>query len=198
VPQYPRIAVGIDWGHLNYCAVYGTHEDGRTVLLGLLITEDNDEPLDSTKQIEAFIRPFRPDCIVADWGYGKDRTTYLAKQFPARVFGCTYMADAKTLSPRFSEATHTVNVDRTAWLKALSHAFREARVCLPPVSRLPLLPTFVRHMVASVLMIEEDDAGKFVERVDNIGDDHFFHASGYAFMGLEYMADATDFAFDFV
>jgi hypothetical protein len=53
-------------------------------------------------------------------------------------------------------------------------------------------------MAASVLMISEDDAGKFVERVDNIGDDHFFHASGYAFMGLEYMADATDFAFDFV
>jgi hypothetical protein len=67
---------------------------------------------------------------------------------------------------------------------------------MPTAERLPLLPTFIEHMTGLVVLMEEDDAGDVVERVDHIGDDHFAHASGYVLMALEYL-EASGSEFDF-
>ena len=196
-PRYSKIVVGIDWGNLNWCVVYGISESGVPSLLNLKMAEDNSEPLGSAKEIEKFIAPFKPDIIVADWGYGKDRVTYLSKQFPGRVYGCTYLRDARSLAPRFSETTNTVNVDRTGWLKGLASQFRDKKVRVPVPDQLPLLDIYAKQMTTSVLMHEEDDDGEIKERVDNIGDDHFYHATGYAFMGMEFGSGGS-FSFDFL
>jgi len=54
------------------------------------------------------------DCCVADYGYGKDRVSYLVSRFPGKVYGCFYQEDSKLIIPAFSDAGFKVSVDRTA------------------------------------------------------------------------------------
>jgi len=196
--RYVRYSVGVDWGNLSWAVVYGMTSEGRVDVLNILMVEDTEEPLESTKQICNFIRPFDPDVIVADTGYGKDRVAHLIKEFPGRVFGCTYTGSAKTIEPKFTESSHSVSVDRTSWLKGTAQQYREAKVRIPSAERIPLIPEYIKQMCTSVVMLEEDDDGNIQERIEETGDDHFFHASGYGLMGFELFSGGTDFDFDFV
>lgn len=47
-------------------------------------------------------------------------------------------------------------------------------------------------------MLEEDENGNIIERIEETGDDHFFHASGYGLMGFEFYEGESDFNFEFV
>jgi hypothetical protein len=197
--EYSTISVGIDWGQFNWAVVIGRRPEGRKDLLGLKVVEDSSEPLSSAKEIADFIRPFKPDIIVPDLGYGKDRCAYMLGQFPGRVFSCSYVDNSKVIIPKFSESTYSVNVDRTAWLKGMASGFREGELVLPDYEIEPLLGTFISHMTSICVLIEEGDEGKIREKVENTGDDHFAHATGYALMGLEFRDDTGGgFAFDFV
>jgi hypothetical protein len=55
-------------------------------------------------------------------------------------------------------------------------------------------------MKALVTVLEEQDDGTIKERVEETGDDHFAHATGYALMGFEYkeLKGGSDFSFDFL
>ena len=198
---YSKISVGIDWGAFNWVTIWGRRSDtGVKELIGLLVTEDSKEPLESTKLIEEHIRSFKPDVIVADWGYGKDRVTYLVKKFPGRVFGCTYANESKMVNPRFSKEANTVAVDRTGWLKSMSHEFRERRVTIPDIDHAPMIETYRKHMKSLVTMLEETEDGTIKERIEETGDDHLAHATGYGFLGFEYLDGhgSGDFFFDFL
>lgn len=201
LPKYSYITAGIDWGTFNWCTVWGLRADtGIREMLGIMVTEDSKEPLESTKRIEKFLRPFKPDIVVADWGYGKDRVTYLVKAFPGRVYGCTYADESRMVKPRFSDEASTVSVDRTAWLKSMSHEFREQRAAIMDIDHEPLVSTYRAHMKSLVTMLTEEDDGTIKERIEETGDDHFAHATGYGFMGFEYreMKGSGGFSFDFV
>ena len=201
LPVYSYITAGIDWGNFNWVTVWGRRADnGIKELIALLVTEDTKEPLESTKKIERFLRSFKPDIIVADWGYGKDRVTHLVKEFPGRAYGCTYADESRMVRPRFSDETSTVSVDRTAWLKGMSHEFREQKVAIPCEDKQSLIGTYRSHMKSLVTMLEEQDDGTIKERIEETGDDHFAHASGYGLMGFEYaeLKGGGRFAFDFL
>ena len=199
LPKYSYISVGIDWGSFNWVTVWGQRSDnGLKELIGLQVTEDSTEPLDSTKEIEKFIRPFKPDIIVADWGYGKDRVTYLTKQFPGRAYGCTYANESRMVNPKFSDDASTVSVDRTGWLKTMSHEFREQKVVIPNEDQQPLIGTYRKHMKSLVTMLEEQEDGTIRERIEETSDDHFAHSTGYGLMGFEYKGAGGGFAFDFI
>ena len=195
--RYTKYAVGIDWGNLNWAAVYGRREDGLIDLVSLVCAEDTKEPLESTRKIIERIKPFDPDIIVADLGYGKDRVAEVKKHFPGRTFGCTYADNSKSINPKFTEDFGSVTVDRTAWLKGTAHMFRDMKVRIPVPDRAPLLPVFYKHMTCSVVMLEETDNGEIKERVEETDDDHFFHCSGYAFMGFEWFGGESRFDFSF-
>lgn len=200
MPAYSYVSVGIDWGTFNWCAVFGQRADGRKDLLALKVTEDGKEPLSSTKEIEDFIRPFKPDIIIADWGYGKDRVTYLVKRFPGRVYGCTYANESRMVKPRFSDEACTASVDRTGWLKTMANEFREQKVRIPTDEALPLIGTYRQHLKSLAVMREEQEDGTILEKIEEMGDDHMAHATGYALIGFEYREQkgTSDFSFDFI
>lgn len=195
--DYVKIVVGIDFGSLNWGVVLGIRPSGHPDLIGLICTQDDKEPLGSTKKIEEYIRPFNPDCIVADLGYGKDRVTYLIDRFPGRVFGCTYLENSPVVVPAFSEGSHRVTVDRTAWLKSMVSTVRDQKITLPNLDKLYLMPTFVKHLCALFLLLEEDDKGNIIERVNHVGDDHLAHSLGYALMAAEKVGTGAGFKFGF-
>ena len=196
---YVRVSAGIDWGFKNWVSLWGLREDGRTDLIGLHVVEDTAEPLGSAKAIAEYMKSFRPDIIVADLGYGKDRVAYLMGVYPGRVYACSYLDDAKTVLPVFSENGFRVSVDRTCWLKGTANQFREGRIVLPGYDKSALIDVLASHLKSLVVMHEEDEeTGKLREYVDHTDDDHFAHTTGYALMGLEKVGGSGDFTFDFV
>ncbi len=196
--RYSKTVVGIDWGDLNWAVVLGLPAaGGNWELLDLICTKDNKEPLGSTKEIEKAIRPYNPDCIVADLGYGKDRVTYLQAQFPHRVFGCTYAENSTVIMPRFSDTAGTVAVDRTAWLKSMANTVRERQFVLWTPDKHPLTMTFIQHLCSLTVLLEEEDTGEIIEKVDHVGDDHFAHAFGYAQMACAGIGTGSGFKFGF-
>jgi hypothetical protein len=104
------------------------------------------------------------------------------------------------VNPRFSDEANTVSVDRTGWLKGMSHEFREQRVAIPCEDHQSLMPTYRSHMKSLVTMLEEQDDGTIKERIEETGDDHFAHATGYGLMGFEYqeLKGGSGFSFDFL
>lgn len=197
--DYPVVSVGIDWGATNYAVALGLHNSGRIDLLGLSVAEDTDEPLASVKELVRQFKGLAPDVIVADWGYGKDRVNYLLGEYPGQVYGCTYLDNSRVVEPRFSENNHTVQMDRTAWLKGVSNQVKEGLLSFPDYYSMEMLQVFFEQMCNAAVVLEEEEAGNITERVVNIGEDHFFHSFGYAMSGLEAPGvGAGGFGWDFL
>ena len=72
-----RVSIGIDWGDISYYIVLGWDSSGRRYLLKLgYVQKVHGEPLADAKEIARIIKPFVPDIIVADLGYGKDSNAF--------------------------------------------------------------------------------------------------------------------------
>jgi hypothetical protein len=82
----------------------------------------------------------------------------------------------------------------------MSHEFREQKVAIPSQDRQPLIGTYRSHMKSLVTMLEETEDGTIKERIEETGDDHFAHATGYGLMGFEYaeLKGGGGFSFDFL
>lgn len=194
-----KVSVGIDWGQLNWAVVKAERDNGAKEVIGLFVVEDTSEPLASARELAKLIKPFRPDIIVCDWGYGKDRTAQMLKDYPGRVYGCHYLDNGRQVEPNFVENSHTVQVDRTAWLKGMTHEVRDGGVFFPDYEHLALLDLYFKQMTALAVILEEDEKGNITERVDSVGEDHFAHATGYADMGLAKKGlGGGGFSFDFL
>lgn len=187
--NWSRITVGIDWGHLNWAIVIGVNAfNNLPYVIGFNVFEDDDsDPLGSARQMDAFIRPFEPDCVVADAGYGKDRNAYLMKRWERVFFACYYNPSEKhsrTFKPQFIEQSNRLLADRTIALKGACQAIKEHELGLPAYgSQVKLLKEHFQALAP--LKIEED--GTIYEVIDKTGPDHLAHCVAYAYMGYEFL-----------
>lgn len=207
-PGYSFTVCAADWGALNWGMVIGIKGDLTMNIIGACCIPDTKEPLGSAKEMANFFRPFNPDLVIADWGFGKDRVTYLLEQFPRITYGCYYQEDSKMVLPVFSDSASKVSVDRTASLKTMANKVRSGKISMPDYTVSDLIRTIVKHLSSLFVLLEEEDSeggdseggGDIVERVDHVGDDHFAHCLNYALLGAEKLAGGGvgGFAFDFV
>lgn len=184
---WARISVGIDWGHQNWVTVTGITDAGLKYLLACAVFDDDEkEPLLSVRRIDAFIRPFDPDIIVADAGYGKDRNSYLRKRYLDKFFACNYNPSdqrSRTFKPVWSDEGARLLVDRTMTLKDTCRSFKEHEFGLPSLDS-NMMQHFEKHILALTLMKIEED-GEIYEVVESTGPDHLAHAFAYSKLGLE-------------
>lgn len=185
--EWSRIVVGIDWGNFNWALVLGVNAfNNMPYLIGFTVFEDDDrDPLGSARAMDNFLRPFEPDLIVADAGYGKDRNAYLLKRWESQFFAAYYNPSDKhsrTFKPQFIEQSSRVLADRTISLKTACQIIKDRGIGLPEDGQ--QLKLFREHMQnLAPLQIEED--GTIYEVIDKTGDDHLAHCFGYAVMAYE-------------
>ncbi len=88
--EWSRIIAGIDWGHFNWGVVWGVNAyNDKPYVIGFTVFEDDArDPLGSAKKMDKWLKPFDPDIIIADAGYGKDRNSYLLKHWDHKFFAC--------------------------------------------------------------------------------------------------------------
>lgn len=198
-PDWDRITVGIDWGHMNWVVVVGQNaHNGKKYILNIGVFEETADPFQLVRDVTAFIAPFEPDLIIPDAGYGKDRNSYLLKKFPRKVFSCYYNPSeekSRTFNPVWSEALSKVLVDRTMSLKNMCRALKEREVGFPAMSQ--KVDLLMRHVKALVPMKEEID-GELVETVSHTGPDHLAHSLSYSLIGFEKLETCGNFSVEFI
>lgn len=201
--EYTAVVAGIDWGYQNWCVVIGRRFDGKNEVAGLYKVPDSSEVLHAPKAICDYLRVFNPDVIVADLGYGRDRTDEMMRQYPDRVFGCNYSSGGphdKIFQPIWNDSAHTVRVDRTMHLRSGLEMFKMRKIILP--GKMDEYSILRAHLLNLVLLHDEIEdkmtrEHKIVEYIGQKGADHMAHAFAYAALALSRLNRDGGFDFTF-
>ncbi|MGO4987210.1 hypothetical protein ACTQ46_02920 [Gallicola sp. Sow4_E12] len=76
-------------------------------------------PLHDVKQVIAHIKPYRPNIIVADAGYGADKNAELFRHFPEAFYSCKWETSTnpysvKNFIDQWNRRKRLVSVDKTS------------------------------------------------------------------------------------
>lgn len=200
--DYSKVVVGIDWGVRNWCAVLGIRADGKIDLLNLFMYKDNPaKPLEPVGLFAANLKPYDPDIIIADAGFGADRNTYLMQLFPGRVWACQYNTYKGKSKPQddWNEKSRLVNVDKTLKVQRLLHTVKARGIGFWRTDDDML--TLTKHLHNTRIMdVEEDNI--VWQQATRIGDDHWASCLTYGLIGVEKIKDIysppNTFSWDFV
>lgn len=200
--RYKKIVAGIDWGYFNWMVVLGLTEDDQVELLDLHWIEDNPhKPLECVNMFTALLKPYDPDVIVADNGFGADRNAYLLQQFPGRVFACDWDTPKSNipLVDSWNDNAQRVRVDKTVKMKRTLYNVKARAIrTFGPSEKLAML---TKHLKNVRTLIEEDE-GEIYERVTRVGDDHLACALTYGYIALDRILELhkpkNNFGFEFM
>lgn len=203
-PVYNAVVAGIDWGRLNWCVVLGRRTDGKWEVCGLKYVSDHTDVLVAAKALGDYLRPFNPNYIVADFGYGRDRCMELQRQYPERVYACLYSSGRvtdTTFNPTWQESQFRVTVNRTAHLRWMLEFIKRRKVSFP--GHLENYDKFFKHILNLALIHEEEEDPKtketaIVERIGKKGDDHYAHAMAYAVLAAQKLTEGGGFFYEFL
>lgn len=183
--KYKKVFAGVDWGYINWMVIIGLTEDDQVDLLDVHWVPDNpSKPLECVNVFTAILKPYEPDYIVPDSGYGADRNTYLLQQFPGKVYACDWdtAKDKISIVDTWNDTLQKVRVDKTVKMKrTLYNVKARALRTFGPCEKLSML---TKHLKNMRLMMEEED-GLIYERMTRIGDDHLGCALTYAYIAMD-------------
>lgn len=183
--RHKKIVAGVDWGYFNWLVILGLTEDDQVELLDLHWIEDNPtRPLDCVNVFSTILKPYDPDIIIADNGFGADRNSYLVQQFPGRVYACDWDTNKSNvpLVDSWNDKTLRVRVDKTVKVKRTLYNIKARAI--RTFGKSEKLAMLTKHMKNVRTLIEEED-GVIYERVTRVGDDHLSDCLTYAYIGLD-------------
>jgi len=194
IRRFRGVSIGVDWGDTSWAVAFMRWHD-RILLLDLFqtTTDDGDEQVE---QIADWARPYHPQVMVCDAGYGKDRNKRLLQKFKNRVYSCFYSEGRRTTEDEWIEKRMRVTVDRARSLKIMAWAFRGQSMMIPVFedAKGETLRMFKQHLLNLVSSQERDEETYEIrEQILTMGPDHFAHAANYAYIGLIRMPGATEF-----
>lgn len=200
--KYKKVVAGIDWGYFNWMVVLGLTEDDQVHLLDIHWVEDNpNSPLDCVNVFSALLKPYDPDFIIADNGYGADRNSYLIQQFPGRTFACDWDTNKSRipLIDTWNDNAARVRVDKTVKMKRTLYNIKSRAIkTFGPCEKLAMLTKHAKN----VRTLMEEEEGEIYERVTRIGDDHTVCALTYAYIALDRILEKhkpqNTFGYDFI
>lgn len=199
---YKKIVAGIDWGYVNWMVVLGLTEDDQVHLLDLHWVEDNPfKPLECVNVFTALLKPYDPDVIVADNGFGADRNSMLIQQFPGRTYACDWDTHKSKipLVDTWNDNGAKVRVDKTIKMKRTLYNIKGR--ALKTFGACEKLAMLTKHLKNVRTLIEEED-GEIYEKVTRIGDDHLACSLTYAYIALDRILEKhkpkSNLQFDFI
>lgn len=182
---YSKVTVGIDWGPRNWAVALGLRPSGQIDLLNLWMFRDNPSvPLQGANSIAGAIVPYNPDFILADYGYGADRNSYMMQAFRGKVWACKFMnyKDASQPIDQWNKQIRIVSVDKTLKMQRLLHSIKSRRIGMWEMD--DKLRILYKHL-SNIRIMDEEDHGVTYQIATRVGDDHFACALCYALIAME-------------
>lgn len=186
--DYVGIVAGIDFGEPSWLVVVGLRPNGAVDLLGIYWAEsDPVKPLADANTIAAILTPYRPNLIVADAGYGADKSSFLYSRFPQAYYSCYWETNKNPHSrnrfiDQWNEKMREVTVDKTTKIQRTLHLVKNQLIGMYPWCE--DIEILTKHLENTRIQDEEED-GRIFQRAVRIGADHTTCALTYALIGCD-------------
>lgn len=187
--DYIGYVVGIDWGEPSWCLVLGLRKDYRIQVVGMKKFYRNEtQPLYDVKCMISYLKPFKPNIIIADAGYGADKNIELMRAFPHATYSCTWNTIITPTSTvhfidRWNEQARMVNVDKTSKMQRTLQSIKMAYIGFYGWQD-PMTQTFAKH-IENVRIQDNEKNGLIYQSATRIGPDHLACCLAYALIGID-------------
>lgn len=185
--QYPAVVAGIDWGEPSWMYILGIRPNGQIDTLNVFWCESNPtKPLMDASTFAALLRPFKPNLIIADAGYGADKNSFMLTQFPVAFYACQWQTNkditAKTrFKDQWNEKAREVTVDKTVSIQRVLHSVKNGLIGMFPWTEKTQL--IAKHL-GNIRILDEEDEGIIYQKATRIGADHLGCCLAYALIGV--------------
>ena len=187
--NYLGYVVGIDWGEPTWVLVLGLTKNHKTQVVSLkAFYRSESQPLYDVKCVISHIKPFDPNLIIADAGYGADKNTELLRAFPYVTYTCTWKTVISPHSPiyftdRWNESSRMVTVDKTSKMQRTLQSIKRGYIGFYDWAD-EMTQTLAKHL-ENVRILDNEKDGLVYQSATRVGADHLACCLSYALIGID-------------
>ncbi len=187
--DYVAMVAGIDWGEPTWALVLGlTKRNTLQVVACREFSRSDSIPLYDVKQVVSFLKPFNPNIIVADAGYGADKNIELYRQFPYTAYSCKWETITKPKSAinfidQWNDSRRMVTVDKTSKMQRMLQAIKGNLIGFTNWNN-PYTQVLAKHL-KNVRIMDNERNGIIYQSATRVGGDHLACCLAYAMIGLD-------------
>lgn len=187
--EYVSYVVGIDWGEPTWCLVLGIRANRTIQIVSLRkFNRSEVEPLHDVRMVISHLKPYKPDIIIADAGYGADKNTELYREFPYATYSCTWNTFTNPLSNRnfldkWNEKARNVNVDKTTKMLRTLQAVKQGYIGF--YSWQYEMTQIITNHLKNVQVLDKEKDGLIYQVATRKGPDHLACCLAYALIGVD-------------
>lgn len=187
--DFAAYVVGVDWGEPSWCVVLGIRNNRTIQIVSLKkFIRSETEPLQDVRQLISHIKPYKPDIIIADAGYGADKNTELYREFPYAMYSCSWNTFTNPLSnknflDRWNESNRNVNVDKTTKMLRTLQAVKQGYIGFFGWNE-EMTQVITNHLI-NVQILDKEKDGLVYQVATRKGPDHLACCLAYALIGVD-------------
>lgn len=187
--DYIGYVAGIDWGEPSWVVVLGLTRNHRIQVVSLkAFFRSETQPLYDVKCMISHLKPFNPNLIIADAGYGADKNTELLRAFPYVTYTCTWKTVTNPHSPihftdRWNESTRMVTVDKTSKMQRTLQSVKRGFIGFYTWND-EMTQTIAKHL-QNVRILDNEKDGIVYQSATRVGPDHLACCLSYGLIGID-------------
>lgn len=188
---YVGYVAGIDWGEPSWVLVIGITEDLRLQIVSMRqFFRSETQPLYDVKQVISHLKPYKPNLIIADAGYGADKNTELYRAFPNAAYSCTWKTitspySAVNFVDQWNESRRMVTVDKTSKMQRTLQSVKQGFIGFYGWQN-DMTKTMTNHL-KNVQILDKEKDGMVYQVATRKGPDHLACCLAYALIGVDKM-----------
>lgn len=187
--NYIAYVAGIDWGEPSWVTVLGVRNDFSIQMVSARKFSRSDQrELYDVTQIIGYLKPFKPQLIVADAGYGADKNTALFRAFPEATWSCNWKTVTSPYSSvnfidNWNENKKLVTVDKTSKMQRTLQSVKLGYIGFYEWND-EYTQLMAKHL-QNVQILDQERDGFIYQIATRKGPDHLACCLAYALIGID-------------
>lgn len=191
--KYIAYVAGIDWGEPTWSLVLGIRANMSIQVVSLKqFYRSETEPLYDVKAVISHLRPFQPNLVISDAGYGADKNTELYRAFPNASYSCSWTTIAGAYSSinfidKWNESRRMVHVDKTSKMQRTLQSVKMGYIGFYGWND-PMTQLLANHL-KNVQILDKEQNGYIYQIATRKGPDHLACCLAYALIGVDRLTE---------
>lgn len=187
--EFIGYVVGIDWGEPTWVLVIGIKQDFTLQIVSMRhFYRSETQPLYDVNQVISHLKPYKPNLIVADAGYGADKNAELFRAFPDAAYSCSWRTitspySAVNFVDQWNDNRRMVTVDKTSKMQRTLQSVKRGYIGFYSWND-EMTQTLTKHL-QNVQILDKDKDGFVYQVATRKGPDHLACCLSYALIGVD-------------
>lgn len=187
--DFVAYVAGVDWGEPTWVLVLGIRKDFSLQIVSMRsFSRSETMPLYDVNQVIAHLKPYKPNLIIADAGYGADKNTELFRNFPQASWSCNWGTITSPYSSinfidQWNERRRMVNVDKTSKMQRTLQGVKKGYIGF--YSWQDDMTKLITKHLQNVQILDKEKDGMVYQVATRKGDDHLACCLAYALIGVD-------------